>query len=85
MPSQLRHHHIEQDEIGLELARAHQRIFSVDRRDDLVALRVEPNAQHFKIGGVVIDNQDPRRVSQAVAPSASASGIRELWRGSRAG
>ena len=77
---ELRHHDVEQDEIGLELARAHQRILAVDRRDDLVALRVEPDAQHFQIGRIVVDDQDSRRSSQARPPRRQVRNSRTLAR-----
>jgi hypothetical protein len=40
---ELGHHDVEQDQIGLELARLLECVLAVDRRDHLVALRVQPN------------------------------------------
>jgi hypothetical protein len=58
---------MEQDQIGLELARAPERIITVDRDDHLVSLRAQSNPQHFQIRGIVIDHQYPRWSSQATA------------------
>ena len=62
---ELRHHDIEQDEVGLELAGARQRGFPVGRRDDLVALRLQPDPQDLQVGRQIVDGEDPRRSSQA--------------------
>jgi hypothetical protein len=58
---------IEQDDVGLKLARAPEHIITVDRDDHLVPLRAQSSPQHFQIRGIVIDQQYSRRSSQATA------------------
>src|SRR5205823_4985203 len=65
---QLGHHDVQEDEIRLELAHLGQRILSVDRSDQLIALRIEPHPEHFQVCGIVIDNQNSGRRSQPALP-----------------
>ena len=65
---ELRHHDIEKDEVGLELARARQPGLTVHRREYFVAKRAEPNPKQLHVGRVVVDNENSRGSSQAAGP-----------------
>ena len=82
---ELRHHDVEQDQIGLELGRARERLLAVSRGDDLIALRFEPDAQDIQVGRDVVDGQNAWRISQPPALSALSARksrtIARIWRG----
>ena len=58
---QLRHHHVEQDQIGMVQPRHRHGFFAVGRFQHIVALRTKAGAQDVAIGLVVIDNENARR------------------------
>ena len=60
---QLRHHDIEQDEIGQQLADLLQRLDPVRRGRHLVALGLEPHLQDVDIVRDIVDDQDQRRLT----------------------
>ena len=69
---ELRHHDVEQHEVGLVLAHARQRLFAVGRRDHLVAVRLQAHADDIEVLRHVIDGENARRRSHGfgVLPGA---------------
>ena len=57
----LRHHDVEQDEVGMMVARRGDRFFAVGRLQKLIAMRPQPRAQDVAVGLVVVDDQNARR------------------------
>ena len=55
---ELRHHDIEQDEVGPLLARHRQRLFAVAGVQHLIAARLQPRRQDVAIGLVIVGDQD---------------------------
>ena len=57
----LRHHDVEQDQVGEELLGGGERLLAVAGLPEFVALRPEPRHQDVAVGLVVVDDQDTRR------------------------
>ena len=57
----LRHHDVEQDQVGLRVAGDRKRVRPVARGDDVVAVGREAHFQDADVGGVVVGDQDARR------------------------
>ena len=57
----LRHHDVEQDQIGLRLMGHRQSLFAVSGGDDLIAIGRQAGPHDPKVGGVVVSDQDARR------------------------
>ena len=53
-----RHHHVEDDDIGVLLTDDGERTSAVDRGEDLVALQVEGAGERISDGAVVVDQED---------------------------
>ena len=58
----LRHHDVEQDQVGQQLLGGGERLLAVGGLLELVALRPEPRHQDVAVGLVVVDDQDARRI-----------------------
>jgi hypothetical protein len=52
------HHHVHQDEVGLELLRLGEPVVGVFRRGDFEAVLRQQIAQELAVGGRVVDDQD---------------------------
>ena len=62
MPSMLRHHDVEQDEVRKLLLRGRERLLAVGGLRQLVAMHVEPRDQDVAVGLVVVDDEDARGI-----------------------
>ncbi len=80
---ELRHHDVEQYQIGPKLPDLFQRLDAVAGGDDLIALPFEPHLQDRDIVGHVVDDQDASRLAHFVTPRRA--GIRGSWRAIGAG
>ena len=81
-PVQLRHHDVEEDQVGFQLARERQALLAVCRRRDGVVLRLEAQAQDVQVLRRVVDREDQGRLAhgralQARKPLTAA----RSWRG----
>ena len=68
---ELRHHDVEQDQVGPRGLRHIQRLFAVFGRDHLVAGGLEPHAHDLEIGRHIVDGQDAGRMMHGPAPQVS--------------
>ena len=57
----LRHHDVEQDQVGQQFLGGGERLLAVGGLLEVVALRPEPRHQDVAVGLVVVDDQDARR------------------------
>ncbi len=58
---ELRHHDVEQDQVGQMLLGGDERLLAVGGLQQLVAVDAEPRDQNVAVGLVVVDDQDTRR------------------------
>ena len=64
----LRHHDVEQDQVGQMLLGGGERLFAVGGLLEVVAVRAEPREQDVAVGLVVVDDQDTRRIVHSMSP-----------------
>ena len=65
----LRHHDVEQNEIGMVLPGHRQGFLAVSCFHKLVALRPQPRQQNVAIGLIVIDDENARRIVHRKGPA----------------
>ena len=70
---ELRHHDVEQHEIGKPVADHRDGGFAVAGQDDFVAPAFEPELQNLQIVGHIVDDQDQRRIAHPDYPRDVAS------------
>ena len=59
---ELRHHHIEQYQVGQKFLRCRKRLLAVGGMVQVVAVGRQPHRENVAIGRVVVDDQDARRI-----------------------
>ena len=72
-PVELRHHHVEQDQVGQEPARRRERLLAVGGAGGGVALARQPGLQDLAVVRVVVDDQDQGRVAHRVTRRPAGS------------
>jgi hypothetical protein len=65
---ELRHHDVEEHEVGRGLPDAGQRLLAVAGDDDVVPVRRQPPREHVPVLSRVVDDEDERRVAHETAP-----------------
>ena len=70
IPSILRQHHVEDDEVEALLGEAVERLAAVERRDDLVALLAKRVGEQGLNRLLVVDEQDPSGLLRALPARA---------------
>jgi len=69
------HHHVEQDEIGLDLIELRDRLLAVGRGVDLTGQRFEVGLEQLEVLGVIVDNEDDRVVEKCFFLGGGGLGV----------
>src|SRR5262249_30225025 len=83
---ELRHHHVEENEVGTMLLDRSQRLFTVSSLEGLVAMPFQPRHDDIAIRLVVIDDEDTRGIVHNERPqTATMAHTPGSWQATGAG
>jgi hypothetical protein len=77
-PVELRHHHVEEDQVRMLRAGEAERLLAIGRRQELVAVDSEASLENVDVGWVVVGDEDPRGRSHFKSSRILASRARGL-------